>query len=145
MGKWRQAPLILEFGRIWNSVVILKPLPAYPQWKGPGISLKKRLVGTTRRCVGLIKYLLPVTEIELWSLSRLLYRMGYTSPLARNTKPYSTTKAGPSGRAVLDVGLWPFASWDCGFEYRQEHLCLYLVSVVCCDGLITRPEESWLM
>jgi hypothetical protein len=54
-------------------------------------------------------YLLPVTEIELWPLIRPLYRMGYTGPLARNTKPYSATKAALSGRAVLGVDLWPFA------------------------------------
>ena len=77
--------------------------------------------------------MLPVTEIELSALSRLLYQLGYTDPLAQNTKPYPTTKAGPSGRAVLDVGLWPFACWGCGFESCRKHGCLYLVSVVCCQ------------
>ena len=36
--------------------------------------------------------------------------------------------ADPSGRAVLDMGLRPFACWDCGYEFRQGHGCL---SVVC--------------
>jgi hypothetical protein len=46
------------------------------------------------------------------------------------------------------VGLQPLACWDCGFESRRGHGCLFVVSVVClsgrglCDGLITRPEES---
>jgi hypothetical protein len=45
--------------------------------------------------------------------------------------------------------VWPIACWDCGFESRQGHGCLSLVSVVClsgrglCDGPITRPEESY--
>jgi hypothetical protein len=39
--------------------------------------------------------------------------------------------------------------WDCWFESRRGHGCLSVVSVVClsgrglCDGLITRPEESY--
>jgi hypothetical protein len=47
------------------------------------------------------------------------------------------------------VDLQPLACWDCGFESRRGHGCLYVVSVVClsgrglCDGLITRPEESY--
>ena len=39
--------------------------------------------------------------------------------------------ADPSGRAVEDVGLRPFSSWDCGFESRRGCGCLCLVSVVC--------------
>jgi hypothetical protein len=31
------------------------------------------------------------------------------------------------------VGLRPFACWDCGFESRRRHGCLYLASVVCCQ------------
>jgi hypothetical protein len=31
------------------------------------------------------------------------------------------------------VGLRPLAYWDCGFESRRRHGCLYLVSVVCCQ------------
>ena len=38
-------------------------------------------------------------------------------------------QADPSGR----VGLRSLACWDCGFEYRQGHGCLYLVNVVCCQ------------
>jgi len=46
------------------------------------------------------------------------------------------------------VGLWPLACWDCGFESSCGHGCLSVVSVVLsgrglCDGLITRPEESF--
>ena len=47
------------------------------------------------------------------------------------------------------MGLRPLACWDCGFESRQGHGCLYVVSVVCCQvevsatGLIIRPEESY--
>jgi hypothetical protein len=29
------------------------------------------------------------------------------------------------------MGLRPLACWDCGFESRRGHGCLYLVSVVC--------------
>jgi hypothetical protein len=54
----------------------------------------------------------------------------------------------PSGRAVSGVGLRPLACSDYGFESCQGHGCLSLVSVVLsgrglCDGLITRPEESY--
>jgi hypothetical protein len=41
--------------------------------------------------------------------------------------------ADPGGRAVR-VGLRPFASWDCGFESCQGHICLKLTSVVCCQA-----------
>ena len=41
--------------------------------------------------------------------------------------------AGPSGRAVLGVGLRPLVCWDCGFESRRGHGCLSVVSVVCCQ------------
>jgi hypothetical protein len=40
-------------------------------------------------------------------------------------------------------------AWDCELESRRGHGCLSVVSVVClsgrglCDGLITRPEESY--
>jgi hypothetical protein len=44
-----------------------------------------------------------------------------------------TLVADPSGRAVQGVGLRPPAYWDCGFESRQGHGCLSLVSVVCCQ------------
>jgi hypothetical protein len=37
----------------------------------------------------------------------------------------------PGGRAVLGVGLRPFACWDCGFESRRGHGCLALVNIVC--------------
>ena len=38
-----------------------------------------------------------------------------------------------SGRAFQGVGLRPVTSWDCGFESRQWHGCLSVVSVVCCE------------
>jgi len=38
-----------------------------------------------------------------------------------------------SGRAVYGVGLRPLACWDCGFESREGHGCLSVVSVVCCQ------------
>jgi len=39
--------------------------------------------------------------------------------------------AGFSGRAVEGAGLRPLASWDCGFEYRREHGCLFVMRVEC--------------
>ena len=59
------------------------------------------------------------------------------------------SQAGPSGRAVDGVGLRLLACWDCGFKSQPGHGCLSVVNVVClsgrglCDGLITRPEESY--
>jgi len=32
-----------------------------------------------------------------------------------------------------DVGLWPLACWDCGFEFRWQYGCQSLVSVVNCQ------------
>jgi len=43
-------------------------------------------------------------------------------------------QADPIGR----VGLRHFACWDCVFEYRREHGCLYLVNVVCCQVEVSR-------
>ena len=60
-----------------------------------------------------------------------------------------SANAGPSGRAVLGVGLRPLARRDCGFESHRGNGCLSVVGVVCCQvevsatGLITRPEESY--
>jgi len=36
----------------------------------------------------------------------------------------------PSGRAVKGLLLRPLAYWDCGFEFRREHGCQFLVSVL---------------
>jgi hypothetical protein len=41
-------------------------------------------------------------------------------------------RADPGGRAVYGVGLPSPAWWDCGFDSRQRHVYLSLVSVVCC-------------
>jgi hypothetical protein len=43
----------------------------------------------------------------------------------------------PSGRTVLGVGLRPLACWDCGFESRRGHGCLFLVDVVCCQAEVS--------
>jgi hypothetical protein len=55
----------------------------------------------------------------------------------------------PSGRAAYGVGLRPSACWDRGFESHRGHRCLSIMSVcvlsgrALCDGIITRPEESY--
>jgi hypothetical protein len=65
--------------------------------------------------------------------------------------PNTIKLADSGGGAVQDVGLWPLACWDCGFESRQGHGCLSLVNVVCCtgtglcEGPIPRPGESYRM
>jgi len=41
--------------------------------------------------------------------------------------------ADPDGRAVYGVGLWPLASWDCGFEFQWGHSCLSLVNITYCQ------------
>ena len=46
------------------------------------------------------------------------------------------------------MGLRPFSSWDCGFEYRRCYGCLSLEIVVLsrralCVGLSTLPEGSY--
>jgi len=48
------------------------------------------------------------------------------------------------------VRLRPLVCWDCGFENRQGNGCLSLSCGCCvlsdrglCDGLITRPGESY--
>jgi hypothetical protein len=43
--------------------------------------------------------------------------------------------ANPGGRMFFGLGLWSLASWDCGFESRWGHGCLFLVSVVCGQSL----------
>ena len=56
------------------------------------------------------------------------------------TDPLGTV-AGPSGRAVEDVGLRPFTCWDRGFESRRGHGRLSVVSVVCCQVEVS--ATSW--
>ena len=34
-------------------------------------------------------------------------------------------------------GLLPIACWDCGFESRRGHGCLSVVSVVCCQVVVS--------
>jgi len=57
--------------------------------------------------------------------------------------------ADPAARAVKDVGLWPLACWDCGFESCRGHGYLSLVNCCMlsggglCDWPIPRPEESY--
>ena len=51
-------------------------------------------------------------------------------------------------RAVKGVGLQPLACWDCGFESHRVGTyvcreCCVLSGRGLCDGLITRPEESY--
>jgi hypothetical protein len=53
-----------------------------------------------------------------------------------------------AGTFVRGVGLLPLASWDCGFESRREPGCRVcfeycVVSGSLCDGLFTRPEETY--
>jgi hypothetical protein len=40
------------------------------------------------------------------------------------------------------VGLRPLACWDCGFESRQEHGCLSVVSIVCCRVDVSASDLS---
>jgi len=51
-------------------------------------------------------------------------------------------RADPSGRAVSGMGLRPLPCWDCVFESRQGHGCLFLVSVVCCQGEVPATGSS---
>jgi hypothetical protein len=44
----------------------------------------------------------------------------------------TVTNPDPSGLTVKGVGVRPLACWDCGFETRQAHEHLSLVSVVYC-------------
>jgi hypothetical protein len=44
----------------------------------------------------------------------------------------------PGGSAVEVLCVRPL-SWDCGFESRWGHQCLYLVHVMCCRGLCDPP------
>jgi hypothetical protein len=39
------------------------------------------------------------------------------------------------------MGLQPLAYWDCGFESRLGHVCLSLLSVVCCQVEVS--ATSW--
>jgi len=44
--------------------------------------------------------------------------------------------------AVWGVGLRPNACWDCGFESRQEHGCLSVANVVCCQVEVSASDWS---
>jgi uncharacterized protein involved in response to NO len=43
---------------------------------------------------------------------------------------------------VSGVGLRLFACWDCGFESRRCHGCLFLVSVLCCQVEVSAVGRS---
>jgi hypothetical protein len=58
---------------------------------------------------------------------------------------YSDTKwqiVGPSGCAVLGVGLQALACWECALESRRVHEYLSLVSVMCCHVEISASGWS---
>ena len=38
--------------------------------------------------------------------------------------------------------MWPLAGWDRGFESRQGHGCLSVVSVVCCQVEVSASDRS---
>jgi hypothetical protein len=42
------------------------------------------------------------------------------------------------------MGLWPFAVWDCEFEFRRGRGCLSRVSVVCCQVEVSAMGRSLL-
>jgi len=50
----------------------------------------------------------------------------------------------------MDVGLWPLACWDRGFESRWMYGCIFLLNVASCagrglcEGPISRPGKSYL-
>jgi hypothetical protein len=53
--------------------------------------------------------------------------------------------ADPSARVVEGVGLPPLACWDCGFEYRRMHGCLYVLSVVCCQAEVSATGRGVIL
>jgi hypothetical protein len=53
------------------------------------------------------------------------------------------TAAGLGGREVYGKGLLPIACWGCGFESSRGHECLSVVSVVCYQAEVSRPDESY--
>ena len=50
--------------------------------------------------------------------------------------------AGPSGRAVLGVGLLLLACWACGFESHRRHGYLSVVSALCCQLEVSATDRS---
>ena len=63
----------------------------------------------------------------------------------KNIKIHTNVIAGPSGRAVLGVSLWPLACWDCGFESLERHgflscECCTLSGRCLCDGADHSPR-----
>ena len=53
---------------------------------------------------------------------------------------------------LLVTCVWPIpvaaqfkalACWDYGFEFRRGHGCPSHISVMCCEGSILRPQESY--
>ena len=59
--------------------------------------------------------------------------------------PHLVTWLRPRGLPVDSRGLRRLPSldcWDCWFESRQEHLCLSLVSVVCCQVEVSATGRS---
>jgi hypothetical protein len=70
-----------------------------------------------------------------------------TERLEGNCQNVSESLADPSVRAVWGVGLRPLGCWGRGFESRSGHgylsVVLSCVGRGLCDGLITRPEESY--
>jgi hypothetical protein len=79
------------------------------------------------------------SKIRFYPSISLWLRFGLTLPSSRNDLP--------SDFQWECVGLRPLGCCGRGFKSRSEHGCLYVVlSCVCrglCDGLITRPEESY--
>ena len=57
---------------------------------------------------------------------------------------YKLRNDDPGGRAVYSVVLRLLACWDCGFESRRGHGCLFVVNVVCCQVEISATGRSFI-
>jgi hypothetical protein len=57
-------------------------------------------------------------QTTVTSLISLTYKVTMLIPVAARSKAWV---------------LRPLACWDCGFEFRRGHGCLFLVSFVCCQ------------
>jgi hypothetical protein len=100
-----------------------------PQWVVTPVKQTNKQTNKQTSFWLMIKY-----RINLWTEGRRK-RLGKSRLLPQ---AYAAVPGG-------SIDLRPLACWDLVFEYHRRHGWMSVVNVVCClcDGLATRPEESY--
>jgi hypothetical protein len=116
-----------DSGKIGMALVNISDVPVTVYMS---ISWKQKILFRSR----VTFHRFPISCRKYWMIYMITSKTHFMSTLRRG--------ADPSGCAVEGVGLRPLAYWNCGLESRLGHGCLSLVSVVCCQVVVSATGWS---